>query len=172
MIKDSETAWGEEPLQKISSLICFEQKKDEARLLYLDITFHISFPVQLLKEGVSYSRRSEADGERQRTNVWPLSSGRRLATLSIIFMGLSLSPAEEQSGAEQSGEMAVMGGGVCSRSGRTLPAVTHPDYYGGRQPLHKVSRSQGPWWNNDENKWGPRQCKVQSAFQQLNTVVL
>lgn len=54
--------------------------------------------------------RRQSGGSGRRTGVWRLSSGRRLTSYSIMFMGLSLSSAEEPSGSEQSGGMAVRDG--------------------------------------------------------------
>lgn len=123
-------AWGEEPLKQSLLWSVFNKKwaEDTACLLYLDTSLHISFPVQLPEKGASYSWRSEPDEQQQQwTNVWLLSSGRRLTTLSIIFTGFSLSPDEKRSWAE----LSKVSGGVgafAHSTGWTFPNVTHPDY--------------------------------------------
>lgn len=124
MIKKKKDSFGRRPLHQslLSSVSKKRWTEDVFCLLYLDISFHISFPVQLLKEGASYSRRSEADREQQCTNVWLLSLGRRLATLSIIFMGLFFFFLKEQSCVDRS---EVSGGAWVLAHGSGWP-LPHP----------------------------------------------
>lgn len=63
-------------------------------------------------------------------------------------------------------------GAFARGSSWTISTVAHREYYRGKQPMHTVSRSTGPWWNCDENKWGPLQYKNNGAFQQTNIVAL